>query len=73
MKAPPNIENFVKDECVNYDRHYQQCVSASPCKVLSRKRCGYFEKAVLCALDYKYKIPGYDYGKLHAQHGELTR
>ena len=63
---------FVKDECANFDKHYQGCLSGKTCKVLGGERCGYFEKAVLGPPDYKYKLPGYDYQKLFAQYAELT-
>jgi len=66
------LTKFVKDECANYIRHYQLCIDDKPCKVLAGKRCGYFEKVVLCSPDYKYKLPGYDYQKLFAQYADMT-
>ena len=66
------LTRFIKDECANYDKHYQTCVFADSCKVLNGKRCGYFERRVLGAPDYKYKLPGYDYSKLFAQYAEQT-
>ncbi len=63
---------FLKDNCANYDRHYQKCLFADTCRVFDGQRCGYFEKCVLGPLDYKYKLPGYDYSKLFAQYSELT-
>ncbi len=64
---------FVKDECADYDKHYQRCVWDKPCRVLAGEKCGYFEKVVLCSPDYKYKLPGYDYAKLFAQYAEQTK
>jgi len=66
------LVRFVKDECANYDKHYQECMSGKTCKVLNGERCGYFEKVVLGPPDYKYKLPGYDYAKLFAQYAEQT-
>lgn len=66
------LTKFLKDECANYDKHYQQCVYDEPCKVLSGKQCAYFERAVLGPPDYKYQLPMYDYSKLFAQYAELT-
>jgi len=66
------LTKFVKDECANYDRHYQTCLDDKPCKVLAGKRCSYFEKVVLGPADYKYRLPGYDYQKLFAQYAEQT-
>lgn len=64
---------FVKDECANFDKHYQTCLDDKPCKVLAGCRCGYFEKAVLGPVDYKFRLPGYDYQKLFAQYAEQTK
>ena len=66
------LTKFVKTECANYDKHYQQCVYDEPCKVLSGKQCEYFEKAVLGPPDYKFRLPSYDYGKLFAQYAKQT-
>lgn len=66
------IVAFLKDNCANYDRHYQKCLFADSCRVFDGQRCGYFEKCVLGPPDYKYKLPGYDYSKLFAQYAELT-
>lgn len=71
-KRDKTLIGFLKDNCCNYDRHYQSCLFADSCRVLDGKRCGYFEKAVLGPTDYKYKIPGYDYAKLFAQYAEQT-
>lgn len=66
------IERFIRDECSNFDKHYQVCVSDTPCKALNGQRCGFFEKAVLGPPDYKFRLPDYDYQKLFAQYAELT-
>jgi hypothetical protein len=66
------IERFIKDECSNYDKHQQTCLSDKPCKALNGQRCGYFEKAVLGPPDYKYRLPGYDYAKLFGEYAQLT-
>lgn len=66
------LTRFVKDECANYDRHYQTCIDDKTCKVLGGEQCGYFEKAVLGPPDYKFRLPGYDYQKLFAQYAEQT-
>lgn len=66
------LTRFIKDNCANYDRHYQSCLFADSCKVLDGQRCGYFEKCVLGLPDYKGRLPDYDYAKLFAQYAELT-
>ncbi len=63
---------FVKDECANFDKHYQLCINGEPCKVSQGERCGYFERAVLGKPDYKYRLPDYDYQKVFAQYAEQT-
>jgi len=73
MSSETTLVRFVKDECANYNKHYQLCADDKPCKVLSGQRCGYFEKAVLGPPDYKYKLPDYDYAKLFAQYAEQTK
>lgn len=72
MKNQTALTRFVKDECANFDKHYQTCLDDKPCKVLAGERCGYFEKTVLGPPDYKYKLPNYDYAKLFAQYAEQT-
>ncbi len=68
------LKRFIKDECSNFDRHYQICLlDDERCGVLFGRRCGYFEKAVLGSADYKYRLPDFDYGKLFAQYAEQTR
>ena len=67
------LTRFVKDECANYNRHYQTCLDDKPCEVLAGRRCGYFERVVLCPPDYKFRPPGYDYQKLFAQYAEQTK
>ena len=67
------LKGFIKDECANYDKHYQSCIWDRPCMVLSSARCGYFEKVVLCPAGYKFRLPDYDYQKLSAQYTEQTR
>ena len=64
---------FVKDECFNFNRHYQICVDNKPCKVLTGQRCGFFEQVVLGPADYKFRLPNYDYQKLFAQYADLTK
>lgn len=71
MKAV-SLQAFVKDNCANYDKHYQSCLFADSCRVFDGQRCGYFERRVLGPPDYKYKLPGYDYSKLFAQYAEQT-
>jgi len=66
------LTRFIKDECANFDKHDQECLSGGACKVLNGQRCGYFEKAVLEPQGYPYRLPGYDYGKLFAQYAEQT-
>lgn len=66
------LARFLKDNCCNYDKHYQSCLFADSCRVFDGQRCGYFEKCVLGPPDYKYKLPGYDYAKLFAQYAEQT-
>ena len=66
------LMKFIKDECANFDKHYQECVSGGECKVLNGERCGYFEQRVLGTPDYPYRLPGYDYSKLFAQYAEQT-
>ena len=63
---------FIKDECANYDKHYQECLSGGECKVLKGRPCGYFEKCVLGPPDYSYRLPGYDYSRLFAKCAEQT-
>ena len=77
VKKDCNMKNqtltkFVKDECANYDKHYQQCVWDKPCKVLAGKQCSYFERAVLGPPNYKFQLPGYDYKRLFTQYAEQT-
>ena len=72
MKKQTTLTTFLKDECANYDKHYEQCAFDEPCKVLAGQRCGYFEKAVLGPPDYKFRLPDYDYQKLFAQYAEQT-
>ena len=71
-KKEKDLTRFIKDNCANWDNHYQSCLFADSCKVFDGQRCGYFEKAVLGPPDYKYKIAGYDYAKLFAQYAEQT-
>lgn len=66
------LTKFVKDECANFDKHYQTCLDDKPCKVLAGERCGFFEKAVLGPVDYKFRLPKIDYQKLFAQYAEQT-
>ncbi len=67
------ITRFLKDNCANYDKHYQKCLFAESCRVFDGQRCGYFERFILGPPDYKYKLPGYDYSKLFAQYADLTK
>ena len=69
-----DIATFIKTECANYDSYYNCCSSDdNPCKVLSKQgRCGYLEKSVLGPVDYKFKLPGYDYAKIYGEYAELT-
>jgi len=69
---PNTLTRFVKNECSNFDNHYQTCIDDTPCKVLSSKPCGYFEHAVLGPPDYKFRLPNWDYQKLFAQYTEQT-
>jgi hypothetical protein len=73
MKESKGLTVFVRDECASYDKHDEACAFGDSCKVLDGQRCDYFEKAVLGPPDYKYKLPGYDYGKLFAQYAEQTK
>jgi len=66
------LTRFIKDECANFDGHYQICISDKPCKILNGERCSYFERRVLGPPDYKFRLPGYDYAKLFAQYAEQT-
>lgn len=66
------LTRFIKDNCANYDIHYQKCLFADSCRVMDGLRCGYFEKCVLGPADYKYRLPGYDYSKLFAQYANQT-
>ena len=66
------LQKFLKDNCANYDKHYQSCLFADSCRVFDGQRCGYFERCVLGPPEYKYKLPGYDYAKLFAQYAEQT-
>lgn len=67
-----NIKTFIKTNCCNYDGTHQWCLlNDEDCLVLNGKRCGHFERAVLC-LDYtNLRLPGIDYEKLIAQYAEL--
>ena len=72
------LKSFVKNECANYDRLYgtkdDDClIFKGGCSVLKGKRCGYFERAVLGPPDYKYRIPGYNYGKVFEQYSKLKK
>ena len=51
------IGRFIKDECVNYDKHYRACLYHNTCEPFYGQRCGYFEKAVLGPPDYKFRLP----------------
>ena len=73
MKESKGLRVFVRDECANYSKHDESCLFGDFCKVMTGQRCGYFEKAVLGPPDYKYRLPGYDYGKLFAQYAEQTK
>ncbi|MHC4071533.1 MAG: hypothetical protein ACYSWW_18400 [Planctomycetota bacterium] len=73
MRQSKGLKVFVRDECANYSKHRETCLFADSCKVMSGQRCSYFERAVLDPPDYKYRLPGYDYGKLFAQYAEQTR
>jgi len=66
------LTRFLKDNCANFDKHYQKCLFADSCRVFDGQRCGYFERCVLGPPDYKYKLPGYDYAKLFGQYAEQT-
>jgi len=66
------LTRFVKNECANFDRYYQSCVEGTPCKVLAGEQCGYFERSVLGPVDYKFRLPNYDYQKLFAQYADQT-
>ena len=72
-KKDKSLFGFIKDNCASYDRYYQSCLFADSCKVFDGKRCAYFEKRVLGAPDYPYKIPGYDYSRLFAEYAEMTK
>ena len=67
------LTRFVKDECANFNKHYQACLDDKPCKVLAGERCGFFERVVLGPPDYKYRLPDYDYAKLFGQYAEMTK
>jgi len=68
------IATFIKTECMNHDSYYNCCsIDGQPCKVLSGlSRCGYLEKSVLGPVDYRYKLPGYDYAKIYGEYAEVT-
>jgi len=72
MQVKVKLSGFVKDNCANFDRHYQTCIDDAPCKVLEGRRCGYFERCVLGPPDYRFRLPDCDYGKLFAQYAEQT-
>lgn len=65
------IRKFIKSECTNYNGRYGACLDV-PCKALAGERCGYFEWAVLGPVDYKFRLPDWDYQKLFAQYADLT-
>ena len=72
-KKVTRLAKFIKDECSNYDKHYQKCLSFGTCLVFANKRCDYFEHNVLnIDPDYKFRTPGYDYSKLFAQYTKQT-
>ena len=73
MRRSKGLRTFVRDECANYTKHDETCLFSDSCKVMDGRRCDYLEKAVLGPPDYKYKLPGYDYGKLFAQYAEQTK
>jgi hypothetical protein len=73
MQQSKGLTIFLRNECANYHKHDEACLFGEPCKVMKGKRCDYFEKAVLGPPDHRYKLPGYDYGKLFAQYTEQTK
>ena len=73
MKENNGLRIFVRNECANYGKNDEACIFADSCKVFDGQQCGYFERAVLGPPDYKYKLPGYDYGKFFAQYAEQTK
>lgn len=74
IKRETKLIRFIKDECANFDKHYQKCHYAAKCKVLNGVRCSYFERNVLITNpDYKFRPPGYDYSKLFAEYATLTK
>jgi hypothetical protein len=73
QKQTAGILVFLKDQCANWDEHYQICLlNDKSCKVKEGSRCGYFEKNVLGPADYPYRLPGYDYVKLFAEYVDQT-
>ena len=72
-KKDKSLTGFIKDNCANYDRHYESCLFAESCKVFNGKRCAYFERRVLGPPGYPYRIPGYDYSRLFAEYAEVTK
>ena len=54
------------------DNLLEEEISKCPCLVLIGRQCGYFEKSVLGPVDYKFRLPNYDYQKLFAEYSEVT-
>ena len=61
--------------CNVSDEVHLACLDFEPytfCKVDAGERCPFLEGAVLGPLDYKFRLPDYDYQKLFAQYAEQT-
>ena len=74
MIRETRLLRFIKDECSNYDRYYQNCLLGESCLVFDGRRCAYFERNVLIVNpDYRFRLPGYDYTKLVGEYSEQTK
>ena len=77
-KKPPDRDkhkyisliSFLKAECANY--YESSCLLSHCCEVLEGRRCDYFERSVMGPLDYKHRLPGYDYSKIFGQYALKT-
>jgi hypothetical protein len=77
------LVRFVKDACANWDRQHGHCIGTNisqetqfntcgECWVIEGRPCKYFERCVLGPVDYKYRLPGWDYEKLFELYAQIN-
>ena len=70
MPARVGLRTFIRSECANFNG--QDCIFDRPCRALAGEACPYFEQTLLGPMDYRFRLPGYDYAKIFDQYAGIN-